>query len=103
MEKEEELFNYLNNKEYPKGSSKDDKRKHFRKITSLSSWLRLIQFNFLSFITYFFAINLSLRLSSSLTNDSLPDISHGNNTCILNGRLHETFYSKRFVYPNAFF
>ena len=27
MEKEEELFNYLNNKEYPKGSSKDDKRK----------------------------------------------------------------------------
>ena len=26
MEKEE-LFNYLNNKEYPKGSSKDDKRK----------------------------------------------------------------------------
>ena len=39
----------------------------------------------------------------SLTNDSLPDISHGNNTCILNGRLHETFYSKRFVYLNAFF
>jgi hypothetical protein len=27
MEKEEELFNYLNNKEYPKGSSKDDKPK----------------------------------------------------------------------------
>ena len=27
MEKEEELFNYLNNKEYPKGSSKHDKRK----------------------------------------------------------------------------
>ena len=27
MEKEEELFNYLNDKEYPKGSSKDDKRK----------------------------------------------------------------------------
>ena len=27
MEKEEELFNYLNNKECPKGSSKDDKCK----------------------------------------------------------------------------
>ena len=34
MEKEEELFNYLNNKEYPKGSSKDDKRK-LRSIANL--------------------------------------------------------------------
>lgn len=53
--------------------------------------------------------DVTLKIVHELRNKNVLDKwlitrhSHGNNTCIWNGSLHETFYSKRFVYPNAFF
>ena len=83
-------------------SGTDLYKEHIYRVRDLLCYILELKFGFCMHLKNV-TLNIVHETRMSLTNDLLPDISHGNNTCIWNGRLNETFYSKRFVYPNAFF